>query len=170
MGLFSFFNKELAIDLGTANTVIIYNDKVVVDEPSIIAIQRDDQKVMAVGKRAMMMHGKTHENIKTIRPLRDGVIADFQAAEYMLRDMIKMINFHNSNNTIVSTSSWVITQNKLFIIGVIIKQWRSSLTISSNCTSSNNCFISCIRSKLTIILSTCLLWICANSSFYITSF
>ncbi|MBO5957247.1 MAG: rod shape-determining protein, partial [Bacteroidales bacterium] len=65
MGLFSFFNKELAIDLGTANTVIIYNDKVVVDEPSIIAIQRDDQKVMAVGKRAMMMHGKTHENIKT---------------------------------------------------------------------------------------------------------
>ena len=96
MGLFSFFNKELAIDLGTANTVIIYNDKVVVDEPSIIAIQRDDQKVMAVGKRAMMMHGKTHENIKTIRPLRDGVIADFQAAEYMLRDMIKMINFHNS--------------------------------------------------------------------------
>ena len=96
MGLFSFFNKELAIDLGTANTIIIYNDKVVVDEPSIVAIQRDTQKIMAVGKRAMMMHGKTHENIKTIRPLRDGVIADFQAAEYMLREMIKMINFHNS--------------------------------------------------------------------------
>ena len=96
MGLFSFFNKELAIDLGTANTIIIYNDKVVVDEPSIVAIQRDTQKIMAVGKRAMMMHGKTHENIKTIRPLRDGVIADFQAAEYMLRDMIRMINFHNS--------------------------------------------------------------------------
>ena len=96
MGLFSFFNKELAIDLGTANTIIIYNDKVVVDEPSIVAIERDTQKIMAVGKRAMMMHGKTHENIKTIRPLRDGVIADFQAAEYMLRDMIKMINFHNS--------------------------------------------------------------------------
>ena len=96
MGLFSFFNKELAIDLGTANTIIIYNDKVVVDEPSIIAIERDTQRVMAVGKQAMMMHGRTHENIKTIRPLRDGVIADFQAAEYMLRDMIKMINFHNS--------------------------------------------------------------------------
>ena len=96
MGLFSFFNKELAIDLGTANTIIIYNDKVVVDEPSIVAIERDTQKIMAVGKRAMMMHGKTHENIKTIRPLRDGVIADFQAAEYMLRDMIRMINFHNS--------------------------------------------------------------------------
>ena len=108
MGLFSFFNKELAIDLGTANTIIIYNDKVVVDEPSIVAIERDTQKIMAVGKRAMMMHGKTHENIKTIRPLRDGVIADFQAAEYMLRDMIKMINFHNSitNNMFWHLDSW----------------------------------------------------------------
>ena len=96
MGLFSFFDKELAIDLGTANTIIMYNDKVVVDEPSIVAIKRDTQQIMAVGKKAMMMHGKTHENIKTIRPLRDGVIADFQAAEFMLREMIKMINFHRS--------------------------------------------------------------------------
>ena len=93
MGAFSFLNKEIAIDLGTANTIIIYNDKVVVDEPSIVALQRDTKKIIAVGKRAMMMHGKTHENIKTIRPLRDGVIADFQAAEYMMREMIKMINF-----------------------------------------------------------------------------
>ena len=85
MGAFSFLNKEIAIDLGTANTVIIYNDKVVVDEPSIVAIQRDTKKIIAVGKKAMMMHGKTHENIKTIRPLRDGVIADFQAAEHMMR-------------------------------------------------------------------------------------
>ena len=85
MGAFSFLNKEIAIDLGTANTIIIYNDKVVVDEPSIVALQRDTKKIIAVGKRAMMMHGKTHENIKTIRPLRDGVIADFQAAEYMMR-------------------------------------------------------------------------------------
>ena len=96
MGLFSLFDKELAIDLGTANTIIMYNDKVVVDEPSIVAIKRDTQQIMAVGKRAMMMHGKTHDNIKTIRPLRDGVIADFQAAEFMLREMIKMINFHHS--------------------------------------------------------------------------
>ena len=96
MGLFSFFDKELAIDLGTANTIIMYNDKVVVDEPSIVAIKRDTQQIMAVGKRAMMMHGKTHDNIKTIRPLRDGVIADFQAAEYMLREMIKMISFRSS--------------------------------------------------------------------------
>ena len=96
MGLFSLFEKELAIDLGTANTLIIYNDKVVVYEPSIVAIQRDTHQIMAVGKRAMMMHGKTHENIKTIRPLRDGVIADFQAAEYMLRELIKMVKFNNT--------------------------------------------------------------------------
>ena len=96
MGLFSLFEKELAIDLGTANTLIIYNDKVVVDEPSIVAIQRDTHQIMAVGKRAMMMHGKTHENIKTIRPLRDGVIADFQAAEYMLRELIKIVKFNNA--------------------------------------------------------------------------
>ncbi len=90
MGLFSFLTKEIAIDLGTANTVIIHNDKVVVEEPSIVAIDRASNKVIAVGRKAMMMHGKTHENIKTLRPLRDGVIADFQAAESMIREMIKM--------------------------------------------------------------------------------
>lgn len=92
MGIFSFLTKEIALDLGTANTIIIYNDKVVVDEPSIVAVERSTGKVLAIGKRAMMMHGKTHENIKTIRPLRDGVIADFQASEHMIREMIKMIN------------------------------------------------------------------------------
>ena len=92
MGFFSFLTQEIAIDLGTANTVIIHNDRVVVDEPSIVAIDRASGKVIAVGKLAMQMHGKTHENIKTIRPLRDGVIADFNAAEFMIRGMIKMIN------------------------------------------------------------------------------
>lgn len=92
MGLFDFFTQEIAIDLGTANTLVIHNDKVVVDEPSIVAIDRASGKVIAVGKKAMQMHGKTHEDIKTIRPLKDGVIADFQAAEYMIRGMIKMIN------------------------------------------------------------------------------
>ncbi len=91
MGLFSFLTKEIAIDLGTANTIIIYNDKVIVDEPSIVALERNTGKIIAVGKKAMMMHGKTHENIKTIRPLRDGVIADFQSAEFMIRELIKMI-------------------------------------------------------------------------------
>jgi rod shape-determining protein MreB len=96
MGLFSFLTKEIAIDLGTANTIIIFNDKVVVDEPSIVALERNTGKVIAVGKKAMMMHGKTHENIRTIRPLRDGVIADFKAAEIMIREMIKMIGFKNN--------------------------------------------------------------------------
>ncbi len=91
MGLFSFFTKEIAIDLGTANTIIIHNDEILVEEPSIVAIERSTGKIIAFGKEAMMMHGKTHENIKTIRPLRDGVIADFQSAEYMLREMIKSI-------------------------------------------------------------------------------
>ncbi|MEG2070162.1 MAG: rod shape-determining protein [Bacteroidales bacterium] len=90
MGLFSIFTKEIAIDLGTANTVILHNDKVVVDEPSIIAIERNSREVMAVGKKALMMHGKTHDNIQTIRPLKDVVIADFQSTELMLREFIKM--------------------------------------------------------------------------------
>jgi rod shape-determining protein MreB len=92
MGLFSFLTQEIAIDLGTANTIIIHNDKVVVDEPSIVAIDKNTGKLIAIGERARQMHGKTHENIKTIRPLRDGVIADFNAAELMIRGMIKMIN------------------------------------------------------------------------------
>ncbi len=92
MGLFNFLTQEIAIDLGTANTLIIHNDKVVVDEPSIVAVDRMTGKVIAVGKQAQQMHGKTHENIKTIRPLKDGVIADFHAAEHMIRGMIKMIN------------------------------------------------------------------------------
>lgn len=92
MGLFDFLTQEIAIDLGTANTLIIHNDKVVVDEPSIVAINRQTNKVIAVGRAAQQMHGKTHENIKTVRPLKDGVIADFTAAEYMIREMIKMLN------------------------------------------------------------------------------
>ena len=95
MGIFDLLTQEIAIDLGTANTLIIHNDKVVVDEPSIVAIDRTTGKVIAVGKSAMLMHGKTHENIKTIRPLKDGVIADFEAAEHMIKGMIRMINTGN---------------------------------------------------------------------------
>lgn len=95
LGLFDMFSVDIAIDLGTANTIIICNDKVVVDEPSIVAIDRTTNKVIAVGRQAQMMHGKTHENIKTIRPLKDGVIADFQAAEEMIKQFIKMINLGN---------------------------------------------------------------------------
>ncbi|MDX5319562.1 MAG: rod shape-determining protein MreB, partial [Bacteroidota bacterium] len=92
MGMFNFLVQELAIDLGTANTLIIHKDKVVVDQPSIIAINRTTNQVIAIGHQAMQMHGKVHEDIKTIRPLKDGVIADFNAAEQMIRGMIRMIN------------------------------------------------------------------------------
>ncbi len=91
MRLFSFFKQEIAIDLGTANTLIIQDDKVVVDEPSIVAINRKTGEIMAVGRKAMQMHEKTHEDIKTVRPLKDGVIADFQAAENMIKGMIEMM-------------------------------------------------------------------------------
>lgn len=89
----NFLSQELAIDLGTANTIIYMNDKIVVDEPSIVAIDQNTGKPIAFGQKARMMHGKTHANIRTVRPLRDGVIADFNAAEQMLRGFIKMINF-----------------------------------------------------------------------------
>ncbi len=95
MGMFSFLNQELAIDLGTANTIIISNDKIVVDEPSIVAFDKKTDKIIAIGTKARQMHGKTHEEIKTVRPLRDGVIADFNAAELMLRGMIKMVTSRN---------------------------------------------------------------------------
>jgi rod shape-determining protein MreB len=72
--------EDIAIDLGTANT-LIHNDKVVIDSPSIVARDRISGKIIAVGKEANLMQGKTHENIKTIRPLKDGVIADFDARE-----------------------------------------------------------------------------------------
>lgn len=91
MGLLSL-TQEIAIDLGTANTIIIHNDKIVVDEPSVVALDRRNDKLIAIGEKARQMHGKTHDNIRTIRPLRDGVIADFYAAELMIRGMIKMIN------------------------------------------------------------------------------
>jgi rod shape-determining protein MreB and related proteins len=91
MSIFGFLRQEVAIDLGTANTLIIHKDKVVVNEPSIIAINRTTGEIIAIGNEAQKMHGKTHEDIKTIRPLKDGVIADFKAAEHMIRGLIKMI-------------------------------------------------------------------------------
>ena len=91
MGFFDFMTEDIAIDLGTANTLIIHNDKVVIDSPSIVARDRITGKIIAVGKEANMMQGKTHENIKTIRPLKDGVIADFDASEQMIKMFIKSI-------------------------------------------------------------------------------
>lgn len=92
MGLFDFLTNDIAIDLGTANTLITFKGQVVIDEPSIIAKDTKTNKIIAVGKAAMQMHEKTHGDIKTIRPLRDGVIADFDAAQAMIKGFIKLIN------------------------------------------------------------------------------
>ena len=91
MGFFSFV-QEIAMDLGTANTIIISDDKIVVDEPSVVALDRRTDKMIAVGEKAKMMYEKEHANIRTIRPLRDGVIADFSACEQMMRGLIKMVH------------------------------------------------------------------------------
>ena len=90
MGFFDFMTEEIAIDLGTANTLIIHLDKVVVDEPSIVARDIQTNEIVSIGKRAQQMQGKTHKKIETIRPLKDGVIADFTAAESMIEGLINM--------------------------------------------------------------------------------
>ncbi len=91
MGFFSL-TQEIAVDLGTANTIIIHDGKIVVDEPSVVALEKKTEKLVAVGEKARQMHEKTAPHITTIRPLRDGVIADFYAAEQMIRGMVKMVN------------------------------------------------------------------------------
>ncbi len=94
MGLFSF-TQEIAMDLGTANTIILHNDKVVVNEPSVVALDRRTDKLIAIGHQARLMQGKENEGIRTVRPLRDGVIADFHACEMMMRGLIKKIPSKN---------------------------------------------------------------------------
>lgn len=89
---FSFLTQELAIDLGTANTVIFQNDQIVLDEPSIVALDTSSGKCLALGQKAKMMHERTNPGIRTVRPLKDGVIADFNAAELMIRGFIKQVN------------------------------------------------------------------------------
>ena len=90
MGFFSF-TQELAMDLGTANTIILHDNKVVVDEPSVVALDRLSNKTLAVGSKAKLMYEKHNDKIRVIRPLRDGVIADFYACEQMMRGLIKMV-------------------------------------------------------------------------------
>ena len=83
------------MDLGTANTIIICDGKIVVDEPSVVALDRRTDRMIAVGDKAKMMYEKTNPEIRTIRPLRDGVIADFNACEQMMRGLIKMVHSGN---------------------------------------------------------------------------
>ncbi|MDE6765041.1 MAG: rod shape-determining protein, partial [Duncaniella sp.] len=107
MRLFSL-TKEIAIDLGTANTIIIHNDKIVIDEPSIVAIEKRTGKLKAVGRQAKLMQGKENDDIETIRPLRKGVIANFNAAEMMIRGLIKKAS---------SKSNWFSPSMKM-VVGI----------------------------------------------------
>jgi len=98
--LFSFFSNDMAIDLGTANTVIyVKNQGVVLDQPSVVAIKRDTNEVLAAGNKAKLMLGKTPASIIASRPLRDGVIANFELTESMLRYFIREV--HNNRRTMV---------------------------------------------------------------------
>ena len=101
MGFFSFV-REIAMDLGTANTIIISDDKIVVDEPSVVALDRRTDKMIAVGEKAKLMYEKENPSIRTVRPLKDGVIADFTACEQMMRGMIKMV--HSGSRLFPSSS------------------------------------------------------------------
>lgn len=90
-GLLDFLYTDIAIDLGTANTLIYARGQgIVLDEPSIVALNQNNIPV-TTGHEARLMHEKTHRNIRTVRPLRDGVIADFEVAEHMIRGMIKKV-------------------------------------------------------------------------------
>lgn len=93
MALFKFFSNDVAIDLGTANTLIWMKGKsIVLNEPSIVAFDRSSKHIIAIGHDAQAMIGKTHRDIKIIRPLRDGAIADFEINEGMLRAFIRKVS------------------------------------------------------------------------------
>src|SRR3989442_14462902 len=88
--LLGFFSSDLALDLGPANTLVfVRHQGIVLNEPSIIAIRRNDNTVIAVGREAKAMLGRTPENIMALRPLKDGVIADFDVTERMLQYFIE---------------------------------------------------------------------------------
>lgn len=100
---FGFFSKDLAIDLGTANTLVYVKGKgIVLSEPSVVAVRTDNRmkasRVLAVGSEAKKMLGRTPGNIVAIRPMRDGVIADFEVTEAMLRHFIHKV--HNRKNLV----------------------------------------------------------------------
>lgn len=98
--LFSIFSNDMAIDLGTANTVVYARNKgILLNEPSVVAVDAKTNRVLAAGKQAKEMLGKTPENIIACRPMRDGVIANFKLTESMLRHFIRII--HNDRRTLI---------------------------------------------------------------------
>jgi len=91
--LFGFLSHDIAIDLGTANTLVMVKGRgIVIDEPSVVAIDRTTKKILAIGAEAKRMVGRTPANIVAVRPLRDGVISDFEVTEKMLSYFIKAVH------------------------------------------------------------------------------
>src|SRR6266480_1011184 len=91
--MLNLFSADIAIDLGTANTLIYMKGKgIVLNEPSIVAFDSTTKKIVAIGREAQAMVGRTHRDIQTIRPMKDGVIADFEIAEGMLRQLIRKVH------------------------------------------------------------------------------
>lgn len=92
MGLFDIFSTDVAIDLGTANTLIYIKGKgIVLNEPSIVAYDRNSKRIIELGNKAKEMQGREHREIRVTRPMRDGVIADFEIAEGMIRAFIRKV-------------------------------------------------------------------------------
>ncbi|MGB5847571.1 MAG: rod shape-determining protein [Ignavibacteriaceae bacterium] len=92
MSIFDFFASDIAIDLGTANTLIYIKGKgIVLNEPSIVAFDKNTKRIIALGNKAKEMQGREHKEIRVTRPMRDGVIADFEIAEGMIRAFIKRV-------------------------------------------------------------------------------
>ena len=91
MGFYNFYT-DVAVDLGTANTLVyVKGQGIVLSEASIVAYDRSTEKVLAIGNDALTMHEKTHKNIETVRPLKDGVIADFEMAEQLIRGLTRKV-------------------------------------------------------------------------------
>lgn len=110
MGIFDFFSTDVAIDLGTANTLIHIKGKgIVLNEPSIVAFDRNTKKIIALGNEAKEMQGREHREIRVSRPMRDGVIADFEIAEGMIRAFVKQVTAgaFTSSRIIVAVPSGV---------------------------------------------------------------
>src|SRR5512136_365945 len=92
-GLFGLFSNDIGIDLGTANTLVYVKDRgIVLREPSVVAVKAGTNKVLAVGDEAKRMLGRTPGNIVAVRPLKDGVIADFEVTEAMLRYFMQKVH------------------------------------------------------------------------------
>ena len=110
MGLFDFISADIAIDLGTANTLIWVKGKgIVLNEPSIVAFDKNTKRIIALGNKAKEMQGREHKEIRVTRPMRDGVIADFEIAEGMIRAFIKKVRggMLSSRRVVVAVPSGV---------------------------------------------------------------